>query len=88
MFLPSVELTLSVVAAAAHGTPAPAGVGENPRSIVRRTITISRCSRFTLDADAPDGQLATVPRLTGRYRVVYRALAHAPAPTVTRAAAS
>ena len=44
--------------------------------------------QFTLDTDAPDEQLATLLRLTERYCVVYQTLAHPPALTVTRAAAS
>lgn len=40
--------------------------------------------QFTLDTDASEEQLATLLRLTERYCVVYRTLAHPPALSVSR----
>ena len=44
--------------------------------------------RFTLDTDAPDEQLATHMRLTGRYCVVYQTPAYPPALVVSRKSAA
>ncbi len=44
--------------------------------------------QFTLDTDASEEQVDTLLRLTERYCVVYQTLAHTPALSVTRKAAS